>query len=619
MKRITGRIDEFLEWGGRTKSITVLAVSAAALLSVITGLLPAHVCWVTIVLCGTPILLEALIGLVTSFDIKADVLVAVALVASICIGELEAAAEVALIMQLGELLEDITVDKARAGIEQLIAMTPKTAHLVTDGTEQIIPAEDVQAGNLLRVLPGETVPVDGVIESGRTSINEAAMTGESLPAEKSEGDEVSGGTVNQFGAFTMRATRVGEDSALQRMISLMESADAGKAKTVRLADRWATWIVSAALCAALLAWLLTGDVVRGVTVLVVFCPCSLVLATPTAMTAAMGNAAKHGFLVREGDALERLSRVNTVTFDKTGTLTEGSLSVAAVLPKNGMDEKTLYTLTAGAESLSEHPLGKAIRGGYRTDTGEKEPEAGNFSMIPGRGVRAVVNGRNIMAGNATMLEEGGVACTESNQQRIWQDRGASMVHVAVDGVYAGCIALTDTVRKDSEKTVAQLNGQGIETVLLTGDNEKAAGSVAEGLGISRVLAHCLPEDKLNHVKAMTEKGRRVCMIGDGINDAPALKAADVGIAMGGIGSDAAVEAADIVLVNDGICGLPKLFELARKMMKTVKVNIIFAMALNFVAVALAMTGCLTPLAGALVHNAGSVLVIGRSAMLLGQK
>ncbi|WP_300774806.1 HAD-IC family P-type ATPase, partial [uncultured Desulfovibrio sp.] len=286
--------------------------------------------WITVLLCGVPIVRGAAEGLWHEFDIKADVLVSLALIASVIIGEIFAAGEVAFIMQLGAMLEERTVAKARAGIEKLVRLTPRTARRVDGAAESVIPAEQVAAGDILRVLPGETVPVDGVIVAGRTSINQAVMTGESLPVDKEPGDEVCSGTVNQFGAFDMRAVKVGEDSSLQRMIRLVQSADAGKARIVGMADRWATWIVAGALAAAAATWLITGEILRAVTILVVFCPCALVLATPTAIMAAIGNATRNGVLVREGDALERLARVDTLAFDKTGTLTRGRPGVRHV-------------------------------------------------------------------------------------------------------------------------------------------------------------------------------------------------------------------------------------------------------------------------------------------------
>ena len=364
MKALTEKLERFLEWGGTVKEVIFLVISGISLLISIFDLLPLpfDAAWIAIVLCGIPIVLEAFIGLVTAFDIKADVLVSLALIASVCIGEDFAAGEVAFIMQLGALLEDLTVAKARAGIERLVNLTPQTARIISDGRESMVPAARVRVKDIVRVLPGETIPVDGVIISGQTSVNQAVMTGESLPVDKSAGDEVYSGTVNQFGAFEMEAVKVGEDSSIQRMIRLVQSADAGKAKIVGIADRWATWIVVAALTAAGLTWIATGQPIRAVTILVVFCPCALVLATPTAIMAAIGNATKHGFLVREGDALERLSAVSKITFDKTGTLTCGVPRVTAVKSfLNSCTEKELYALCACAEQMSEHPLGDIWR------------------------------------------------------------------------------------------------------------------------------------------------------------------------------------------------------------------------------------------------------------------
>ena len=321
--KIIEKLEDILEIGGTKKDIVCLVISGIALLVSIFDLIemPFDAAWIAIILCGLPIIMEAVIGLITVFDIKADVLVSLALIASVLIGEDFAAGEVAFIMQLGALLEDLTVDRARAGIEKLVHLTPQTARVLTEDGEKIVQAEEVKVGDRIRVLPGETIPVDGVIVSGQTSINQAVMTGESLPVDKTVGDDVSSGTVNQFGAFDMKAVKVGEDSSIQRMIRLVQSADAGKAKIVGMADRWATWIVVIALSAAALTWLISGEIIRAVTILVVFCPCALVLATPTAIMAAIGNGAKHGFLVREGAALERLAAVSRITFDKTGTLT----------------------------------------------------------------------------------------------------------------------------------------------------------------------------------------------------------------------------------------------------------------------------------------------------------
>ncbi len=617
MKKIIEKAEAFTEFGGIKKDMIFLALGGLSLIISLFDLiaLPFDAAWIAIILCGVPIIMEAVIGLVTAFDIKADVLVSLALLASVCIGENFAAGEVAFIMQLGALLEDLTVAKARAGIEKLVHLTPQTARVLVDGTEKIIPAEAVKVGDVIRVLPGESVAVDGVILSGQTSVNEAVMTGESLPVDKTAGDEVSSGTVNQFGAFEMRAAKVGEDSSIQRMIKLVQSADAGKAKIVGLADRWATWIVVIALSAAGLTWAFTGEIIRAVTILVVFCPCALVLATPTAIMAAIGNATKHGFLVREGDALERLCAVAKITFDKTGTLTYGTPKVTAVKSLSDYTEDEIYSFAAAAEQLSEHPLGKAIVRCY----GKKPAACENFKMSLGEGVSAAVGGKTVKAGNLKLLKGLVLPKEIAAETGVYLNEGSAVIYIAVDDILAGYLVLSDTVREESADMIAALGGIGVQPVLLTGDNQNAADAIAAQLGIREVYANCLPEDKLNHIGAYQENGNAVCMIGDGINDAPALKKANVGIAMGGVGSDIAVDAADIALVDDEICELPHLLSLSKRMMTTIKVNLTFSMGLNFLAIALAITGLLGPVIGALVHNAGSVLVIINSALLLNWK
>lgn len=618
MGKIIEKLEGLLEWGGTLKDVICLVLGGISLAISLFDLvpLPFDAAWIAIILCGLPIILEAIIGLVTAFDIKADVLVSLALVASVLIGEDFAAGEVAFIMQLGALLEELTVSKARAGIEKLVHLTPQTARILTANGEKIIPAEQVAIGDRIRVLPGETIPVDGVILSGQTSINQAVMTGESLPVDKTVGDEVSSGTVNQFGAFEMEAAKVGEDSSIQRMIRLVQSADAGKAKIVGLADRWATWIVVIALSAAALTWFLSGEIIRAVTILVVFCPCALVLATPTAIMAAIGNATKHGFLVREGDALDRLSKVSKVTFDKTGTLTYGTPKVTAIGTCSGFTEREVYAYAAAVEQFSEHPLGKAIVSCYKQESETDLLQAEQFTMIPSEGVTGVVNGKTVKAGNLKLLKEIPVSSDLTLAAEKYLMDGCTVIYVAVDNTLAGYIVLADTVRQESAKMIRDIHTLGVQPVLLTGDNQNAANVIGRQLGIEEIHANCLPEDKLKQIGAYQQQGQEVCMIGDGINDAPALKKANVGIAMGGVGSDIAVDAADIALVDDEIKELPHLLALSKKMMRTIKLNLTFSMGLNFLAIALAVTGILGPVVGALVHNAGSVVVIINSALLL---
>ena len=433
------------------------------------------------------------------------------------------------------------------------------------------------------------------------------------------GDDVSSGTVNQFGTFEMKAIKVGEDSSIQRMIRLVRSADASKARIVGIADRWATWIVVIALTAALLTWLVTGEILRSVTILVVFCPCALVLATPTAIMAASGNATEHGFLVRKGDALERLSSVVKITFDKTGTLTYGTPEVSVVKSlSSNYKKEDLYKKAAIVESCSEHPLGKAIVAGYKKEYGEFNTTVENFQMNIGQGVKGSVDHQEILAGNKEMLNMQGIYLLDIVEKEVdrYIEQGSTVIYIVIDRKLAGYLVLTDMLRQESSMMIEALDYLRVAPVLLTGDHQNTAKTIAAKLHIQEVHAHCLPEDKLKIIEAYQNKQQNICMVGDGINDAPALKKADIGIAMGGIGSDIAVDAADIVLVHDEIQELPHLIALSKKMMKTIRFNLSFSMGLNFLAIILAMTGILNPIVGALVHNAGSVFVIINSALLL---
>ena len=574
--------------------------------------------WISIIFCGIPIIKDAIIGLVTEFDIKADVLVSMALIASLIIGETFAAGEVAFIMQIGAFLEEFTVRKSRKGIEKLVHLTPTLARVIINNEEKTINAKDVKVNDILRVNPGETIPVDGIIIKGKTSVDNSVMSGESIPLDLSEGDSVCSGAVNQFGSFEMKATKVGEDSSIQRMVKLVQSADASKAKIVGIADKWATYIVVAAFISALLTWIITGEIIRAVTILVVFCPCALVLATPTAIVAAIGNVSKHGILVKEGDALERLSSISKIAFDKTGTLTYGKPKVEEVVSLiDNIKNEELYEMIASCELYSEPPLGKAIVSSFK-ETYNKEikiPE--EFKMIPGRGVIAKVNNKKILAGNKHLLLDEKIKREDIRFIREkFRNQGKSIIYVAIDNKIGGYIILSDTLREESISMIESIKNLGISPVLLTGDNKYVASRVAKQVKIEEVKAECFPQDKLNLIDEYEKNNKMVCMVGDGINDAPALKKSFVGIAMGNVGSDIAVDAADIVLVRDDINNLPHLLKISKRMMKTIKVNLIFSMTLNFVAVILAMTGLLGPVVGALVHNVGSVIVIINSALLL---
>ena len=613
----------FNRWLENESKETLCCATASAIALVLSitgalkGILPFDIAWLAIALCGIPILAGAFKGVVFEHDIKADVLVSIALIASAATGEFFAAGEVALIMQIGSLLEDYTSGKARAGIEKLVKLTPQTARVTRDGKEVEIPAEEVRIGDALTVIAGETIPVDGTILSGETTIDQSVMTGESIPVDKKAGDSVSSGTVNQFGTFTMRADAKSGDSSLQRMIRLAEEAEENKAPIVTAADRWATWLVVIALSCAVITWIVTGQFLRAVTVLVVFCPCAFILATPTAVLAGIGNAAKYGIIVRSGDALERLSRIRRVAFDKTGTLTHGKPQVSETVSLSlDFDDDDILRIAAAAEKRSEHPFGKAIVNEYK-NTGREPAEATDFKVIAGQGICARVDERVVLAGNADFMRTQSVE-TDSASQRAdaLRESGATVIYLAVDGILTGFLALSDTLRKDAGRTVEKLKSVGICPMLLTGDTSAAAETIAAAANISDVRANCLPEEKMEIIRGYSGGAEPICMVGDGVNDALALAAADAGIAMGGIGSDIAIESADAVLVSDDIKRLPYLFSLMQKVMRKIRVNIIASLIINLSAVILSAAGVLTPVTGALWHNFGSVFVVVNAALLL---
>lgn len=603
----------------RTVAAMVISALALGIHFVAGDRLAFDLSWIAVVLCGLPIIIGAVVAVIKEFDIRADVLVSIAIIASVAIGEVFAAGEIAVIMTLGGYLEERTVNKARKGIERLVDLTPEKARVMRDGVEVVIDVEDVAVGEAVRVLPGEKIPVDGIVLCGDTAVDQSLMTGESLPVDKEKGDEVFCGTMNQFGTVDIRVTRAAEDSSLKRMIRLVESADAGRAPISHLADRLATVIVVLALTAAVVTGLVTGELTRAVTILVVFCPCALVLATPTAIMAGIGNAAKNGILIRSGDVLERLASVGRIAFDKTGTITYGKPCVRAFECEEAWEKDALLKWTAAAEARSEHPLGKAVSEHYAEGHPEPLPEPSEFAMLPGKGVCAVVEGHEIAAGNRKLLDVMGITVTESLEKsaKKYLSEGGTIIYIAVDGKAAGYAVLADTLRNNAPNMVEKLRAQGLKTALITGDHRAAALYMAERAGIDTVEADCLPEDKIDVIKRLQGKAQeKVCMIGDGINDAPALKTADVGLAMGDIGSDIAMDAADAVFVGDDVMKVPYLMTLSRKTMRTIRVNIFLSQALNAVAVVLAMTGIMGPVAGALVHNVGSVAVIISSAMLL---
>ena len=599
------------------RSVLILAISAVSLIVslAIGGDLPVDPAWVAIVLCGAPILWDAATGLVLRHDIKADVLVAMAIIASLALGEWFAAGEVALIMEIGGFLEDYSAMKAGKGIEALADMSPRTGRIVDSDGEREVPVEEIVPGQILKVLPGESVPVDGKVVSGETSIDQSVVTGESMPEDKSVGDPVYSGTINQMGVFEMMAEKTAGDSSFQRMVDMVSSADPEKTRMVRTADVWATRLVAIVLVLALATYVLTGDIYRTVTVMIVFCPCAFILATPTAVVAAIGNLAKRGVLVRNGDALERMSQVGTIAFDKTGTVTVGKPRVVEFSPVGDSDR--VASLMASAESGSGHPLAKAFLD-YAKENGIPYGKPDTFAMTAGHGIRAGKDGDDIIIGNKGIMESSGISLPIDALEHADElhDTGATVVFIAINGGYARSVAFSDTIRGTARTTIDDLKGMDVNCMLLTGDNARAAKFMASEAGITDLRAECTPEDKVSTIEEIQAGGGKVCMVGDGVNDAPALKRSWVGVAMGATGTDIAADASDMVLVKDGLEALPHLVGLSRKMMSKVKANIAFSLGWNFIAVALSMMAVLTPVTGAIVHNLGSVAVVVNSALLL---
>lgn len=586
--------------------------------------LPIDPAWITLVISGLPLLFSAVRKLCHNrgiSKISSALLISIAMIAAIAIGDLFAAGEVAFIMAIGEILEDLTTGRAKRGLTKLIALTPTQGRRLTDDGEELIAAADIREGDILRILPGETVPVDGVIVSGETSVDQAVLTGESLPVDKGVGATVFCGTINRFGAIDIRATRVGENNSLQKLIRMVKEAEDNKAPTARIADRCASWLVPVAFLIAVITGLVTGNITRAVTVLVVFCPCALVLATPTAIMAAIGQAARHGIIIKSGEALEKMGKVDTVAFDKTGTLTYGRPEVCDCVPLDDtVTADTLLSLAATAESKSEHPLAKAI---VTCAKNRKLTllESDSFAMTAGMGVAAQIAGSTVACGNEAYLQKTGVELNETARHTAAQLRsqGKVLIIVAENGNAIGMVALSDVLRPEAAQMVDRLSNMRTETVLLTGDNALTADHFAKQAGIHDVHAELLPEQKVACIISRQAKNHTVCMVGDGINDAPALKTADVGVAMGTRGSDIAVEAADIALMGDDLSKIPYLKRLSVATVRTITFSIALSMLINLLAVLLSVLGLLTPTTGALVHNAGSVFVVLIAALLYDRK
>ena len=588
------------------------------------NIFPFEPSWITVIICGFPLVYLSIRRIVYNkgiSKISSALLISMAMFAAIAIGDIFAAGEVAFIMALGALLEEATTERAKKGLKKLISLASVKGRKIQDNKEMMVPVESIQSGDYLRILPGETIPVDGRIINGETTVDQSIMTGESIPVDKIIDDDVFGGTINCFGAIDIIATKVGEDSSIQKMIQLIKNAEQKQAPIQRIADIVASRLVPIALMIACIGYLITGNIIVGVTVLVVFCPCALVLATPTAVMAAIGQATKHGVIIKSGEILETMGKVDTMAFDKTGTLTRGQLAVQSILAVDtDYSETDILQLAASAEAKSEHPIGKAIVS-HAIEQDLEILDTTSFTMFVGKGIIAVIKGRELYCGNERFLEEHNIIVSESIQQAInvYRSEGKVSVIIADREHIIGIITLSDTMRNDVINMISAISSLDMTTVLLTGDSKAAATYIGKKSGVSEIHAELLPGEKVSIIESLQGKHHKVCMVGDGINDAPAMKTADVSIAMGTIGSDIAIETADIALMSDDLSKIPYIKRLSDATIKTIKFSIALSMAINCIAIILSLLEVLTPTTGALVHNVGSCLVVLIAARLYDRK
>jgi Zn2+/Cd2+-exporting ATPase len=566
---------------------------------------------------GFPIVRGAIAGLMEK-KINVDELVSLAILASIVMGEFLSAAVISFVMVLGSLIEEATAATARKQIQSLVEMRPKEATVVAKGSNIRKPVSEIFPGDILLIRPGELIPVDGIITKGVASVDESTITGEAIPIEKTNGDEVYSGTLNQNGVLEVEATRVGKDSTLGKVISLIIEAENHHPKSIALIDRYAQWFTPTILFCAALTWFLTGEIQRAITVLIVGCPCALILAAPTALVAAISKAARHGVLIKGGQFIENAAYANVILFDKTGTLTAGEPKVEEIITAEGIEKEHLLRQAACVEQNSTHPLATAVlkaAQNARLTVGSAE----NLLTEIGRGVTGCVDGCQVQVGNI-LISDHSYSFPENlrkEYERIVKN-GATPLLVYQDNAAIGLIAISDPLRPDAKKTLETLKKEGISRIgILSGDHQQAVKNIADKAGATD-FGYCMkPKDKLDAIaKIQAENsGKKVIFIGDGINDAPALAIADVGIAMGAKGTEVALETADIALMNDDISRLPFLIRLGKRMVFIIKVNIVLGMTFNLIAVLAGGGGYLSPIAGAVVHNIGSVLVVLSSASI----
>ena len=570
----------------------------------------------SLIIGGFPILKSAVKTLLIP-DLNVDTLVSIAAVSATAVGAYHEAAAVLFIMLLGESLEGLTVGKARKAIASLIQLSPKTAWVRRDGQEVQVPIEEVKANEVVIVKPGERIPVDGKIVSGCGSVNQAMLTGESLPVEKGVGDKVYCGTINEAGSCELETTQVAEDTKLAQIKKLILQAQAEKSPTQRVMDRFSRYFIPAILLIAVLTFLITGEIIRAITVLIVACPCALVLGTPTAVVAAIGNAARNGILIKGGVYLEQMGRLKTLFLDKTGTLTKGRPQVAGMKAFDGPGEDEVLYWAAIAEKRSEHPLAKAVTE-KAAALGLTVPHPETFENFSGKGVKAQWDSRTIIVGRVELLRSEGIELPGGAEAllRSKESEGMTCLFVALDRRPLGAILISDTLREDARAAIDRIRAEGVSEIwMLTGDNENVASRIAKELGVS-YEAKLYPDEKVKWVKEWKRRGRVVAMVGDGVNDAPALAAADIGIAMGAVGTDVAIETADIALMTDELQKIPGVIRLSRKVLRVIKENILFAIVFNSVLIFMSAEGWMTMILGAILHQGSSLLVILNSMRFL---
>lgn len=601
--------------------------------------------WIAVALCGFPIFKAAWKALSRDKKITSSLLISIAILAAIALqffvlfgGNAEnshvhdsyifAAGEIAFLMAFGEMIETWTVKKSRKGIEALMNLAPKLARRKTaSGGEETVPVEELRKGDVIFVRPDDMIPADGIVLDGESSVNQESLTGESIPVDKIPGDTVLAGTRNRSGALTVRVSKQNADNTISRLIRLVREAEAKKAPIQHVADRWASRIVPAAILCSVLVALFAYFVldtnfltalIRGVTILVVFCPCAFALATPTAVAAGIGNAARRGILVKSGEALEKLTRIDTVVFDKTGTLTRAELKIEATFSSGRLSEKELLAFCAAAELRSQHPIARAI---VAAANGISLPTARNISAKNGIGIRCDIDEEEIFVCSFAALEKEKIAIPEAakNFAETRKNLGETLVCLVSDNVLEGVFALSDTLREHAAATISTLRNRGMNTLMLTGDNAAAAQNFGNLSGVNEVFAELLPEHKAEKINALRGNGRNVLMVGDGVNDAPALASADCSVAMGALGSELAVDTADIAILNDKLETIPGLLNFSKSVLKTIHANFGISLVINFSSVILSAVGVLDPVTGAIVHNASSVLVVSHSALLMFRK